>query len=429
MASDAAAIPFAGGIATRSWVADAGYIAFLALTFVTLAPFASRDPLVMAVHKGEGDMLRQVAFLGSFALIIGSALWYRGLSALRAIPLALGVTLGWVVLSSAWSMAPDVTLRRAILAAIVVIAAMVSVDTIGRERAMRIFRWFLIGILIVNLVSGVLLPGLAIHQANDPEPDIIGGWRGIYFHKNIAGAVTALSAIVFLFDALEKKRWQEWALFAASLLFLVLTASKTSVGLLVVALIAGGFYRLIGRGGMDAAIGWIAAAFILVVGGGLIAANWDTIVHTIQDPAQFTGRAAIWQAEAAYIADHPMLGAGYGTFADTGGQSPLYIYMGAKWIGTIAHGHSGYLQAAVETGLIGLLLVMVAVVVQPIVEFGQLARTQSRVIAMHFTIFVFVLLHNTMESDFLEGDAPQWVAFLMAIAMMRGEWRDRFGRP
>ena len=116
---------------------------------------------------------------------------------------------------------------------------------------------------------------------------------------------------------------------------------------------------------------------------------------------------------------------GRGKACDTGARSPLYSYMGEKWIGTVSHGHSGYLQAAVETGWIGLILAMAALVIQPLAQFALLAREQRLFVTLLFSIFVFVILHNVMESDFLEGDAPQWVAFLIAITMMRGELRDK----
>jgi len=38
---------------------------------------------------------------------------------------------------------------------------------------------------------------------------------------------------------------------------------------------------------------------------------------------------------------------------------------------------------------------------------------------MLFTIFVFILLHNGLESDFLEGDGAAWVAFVLVLAMLR----------
>ena len=37
---------------------------------------------------------------------------------------------------------------------------------------------------------------------------------------------------------------------------------------------------------------------------------------------------------------------------------------------------------------------------------------------MPFALFVFLVLHNLLESDFLEGDAPAWVAFLLVLAAL-----------
>ena len=111
---------------------------------------------------------------------------------------------------------------------------------------------------------------------------------------------------------------------------------------------------MIGKGGLDRIIAFTVLTLAAVVGIGFIAANWDPIIVALNDPMQFTGRAAIWHAELAYIGDHPLLGAGFGAFADTGARSPLFGYMGEKWIGTIAHGHSGYLELMVTTGIIGL---------------------------------------------------------------------------
>ena len=64
----------------------------------------------------------------------------------------------------------------------------------------------------------------------------------------------------------------------------------------------------------------------------------------LEDPREFTGRSAIWSAELRYIADHPFLGAGFGTFTDTSSQSPLHNYVSGSWVDAVSHGHNGYLQ-------------------------------------------------------------------------------------
>jgi hypothetical protein len=41
---------------------------------------------------------------------------------------------------------------------------------------------------------------------------------------------------------------------------------------------------------------------------------------------------------------------------------------------------------------------------------------------------VFLLLHNVMETDFLEGDGVTWVAYLLMLAML-GDLSRRESAP
>ena len=45
--------------------------------------------------------------------------------------------------------------------------------------------------------------------------------------------------------------------------------------------------------------------------------------------------------------------------------------------------------------------------------------------AMLFAIFVFIVLHNFLESDFLEGDSPAWMSFLLMLAFLRAPDAER----
>jgi hypothetical protein len=38
--------------------------------------------------------------------------------------------------------------------------------------------------------------------------------------------------------------------------------------------------------------------------------------------------------------------------------------------------------------------------------------------ALLFSLFVFLALHNLMETDFLQGDGVTWVAFLLMLGML-----------
>jgi O-antigen ligase len=162
----------------------------------------------------------------------------------------------------------------------------------------------------------------------------------------------------------------------------------------------------------------VAALLLLAMLASFALLDAGLIAHVLEDPREFTGRAAIWAAELRFIGDHPLLGSGFGTFADTGGLSPLHGYVDNRWVEAVSHGHNGYLQILVTIGGTGFILAILAVVVWPLRRFWALDHAHDSFKPMLFALFVFLVLHNFMESDFLEGDGVGWGAMLMVIAAL-----------
>ncbi len=409
------------------WAIEAAYVALLLLVFVGLTPFSPPPPLSATgavANSGAGDALRQVAYVGVFVLLLIGAIQKRGLEAAAAIPLLLVLLLGWCAASASWAAEPGVAFRRAGLEIVLVLSVMLGVDAVGWERSLVLWRWLLALILVVNWIS-IPLIHTAVHNAGEQDPGLVGDWRGLYGHKNIAGAVAALTAILFLFSALETRRVIDFAVAALALGFLVMTRSKSSLGLLPAALLAGGVYRFGWRRGLDRTIVCVVA--VLVAGAAVAFAYLDSaaLSRLFEDPAEFTGRAAIWQAEIAYIFDHPVFGSGFGTFSDTGGISPLHGYVAdGDWVNAVSHGHNGYLQLFVTVGGVGFALAVAALLAAPMFAFWKIEPERISLKALLFAIYAFLVLHNVMESDFLEGDGAAWVAFLLMMAILATSKRE-----
>jgi O-antigen ligase len=309
-----------------------------------------------------------------------------------------------------------VVFRRAGLEVIIVLSIFLSIETLGARKAFAIWKWLLLAILVVNWLSIPVIPA-ARHPGNEVDTALIGNWRGLYGHKNIAGAICAITALVFLFGRHGRGNWIGIAVALAATGFLVMAHSKSSLGFLPMALAAGMAYRISWRDGLSRAILSLITV-LLLFGVGLATIFFaDDLARLLSDPREFTGRSAIWAAELAYIHDHPLLGAGFGSFADTGGLSPLHGYVGDDWVETVSHGHNGYLQLLVTIGGVGFALAMLALVVSPLRRFWRLSEGDFK--PLLFALFIFVLLHNVMESDFLEGDGVAWTTMLMVIAMLR----------
>jgi O-antigen ligase len=196
------------------------------------------------------------------------------------------------------------------------------------------------------------------------------------------------------------------------------------MGLLPVALAAGVLYRIAWRNKLDRAIAGVTALLLIGLVAVAVTVEWSVIARFLEDPQGFTGRAAIWQAEWDYIRDHPLFGAGFGTFGNTGARSPIYDYVGPGWVSQIGEGHSGYLEMIVTLGGIGFVLGMGGLVVQPFLQFWKSDRGAANFNAMLFTLFVFDVLHNFMESDFVQVTSAQWGQMLMVIALLRVSSRE-----
>jgi exopolysaccharide production protein ExoQ len=422
MATDGHALSFREvKLRLAPWVVESAFVALLLLAFVGLSPFLPPKTVSQfggVAETGAGDALRQVCYLTVFAVLSLGALQKRGFSFLRAVPVVLALLLLWCAASAAWAAEPAIAFRRAGLEIVLVVCVMLGVDTVGAERSLALWRAVLVGVLVVNWLS-IPLIHTAVHNGGEEDPGLVGDWRGLYGHKNIAGAVAAMTLILFFFSAIETKRIADIAIAILAAGFLVMTRSKSSLGLLAPALAAGLVYRYFWRRGIDRII--VVLVGILVVGAlGVFAfVNADLIARVLEDPAEFTGRAAIWQAELAYIHDHALLGAGFGTFSNTGGVSPLHAYVSnGDWVNAVSHGHSGYLQLLVTVGSVGFALAIVSLIAAPLLAFWPIDRAHGKTRAALFAIFVFLVFHNVMESDFLEGDGTTWVAFLLMLAML-----------
>jgi exopolysaccharide production protein ExoQ len=412
------------GDTPTSWFDQVVFLAFLLLVFVGLKPFMPPPPEVDAFGAqgmtGSGDVLRQIGYILVFVAILIAAVRKRGWLALAEIPVPLLLLMLWCFVSTLWAVEPGVAVRRAGLATIVLFCACLSVRSLPPARALALWRGVLLVILLVNLVS-IRFIAEAVHQAGEADPALVGNWRGLYGHKNIAGAVGAMTALLFLFAPRRAPVWPkklfDLAVAGLAVFFVVGSHSKSSLGLMVVALLCAIVYKLAWQRGIDRSITVTAVLAALVAGATILIADEAALAKFFSDPTEFTGRTEIWKAEIAYFFDHPLLGAGFGSFADTGAVSPLRNYASA-WVTAASHGHNGYLQILVTLGGVGIVLAFAALIVQPAYSFWRRDDNLS-VKAGLFALFVFFLAHNMMESDFLEADGTAWVAYLLMLTLLR----------
>jgi len=408
--------------AAASQDAEAGnalyYIAGIAFfTMILLAPMMIITEVQsgQVSYTGEGSSLRQVGYLIILAVSIFAAVRYKGGAKALVLPWPLLLALGWCWLSLAWSNVPDVAVRRLVLSTAVVWNTFIIFQSAGYERTIRILRILLVVLLAANFATVFLDPPVGIHLMLEDKMNtaLIGNWRGLMGHKNVAGAACAVTILLFMFDAKHIKAWLRYGVIIAAAYFLYKSQSKTSAGMIALATACGWIFQRYDDKIRAFAIPTIM--FLSAVVWFLISTYKTVAINNFLNPSFFTGRGRIWAAMFRFSGDHLVLGSGFQSFWNVGSASPIYDYA-QGWIRGVATGHSGYIDLLVSIGVPGLLLVVFAFVIWPV--WRLLA---SRIVpqrgALAVALLLFCMGHNITESSLLERDSMIGIIMLISVAV------------
>ncbi|MCG8443896.1 MAG: O-antigen ligase family protein, partial [Caulobacterales bacterium] len=327
------------------------------------------------------------------------------------------VVIGLCVVSVAWSIHPPATLRRSALLAFLVVSAFAIAVGFDRPRVVGATIMAAAGfVLFVELASAVLMPEFAF---------AFNGFRGAHLSKNVAGFVMLAIASFSLVWAMTRRRLGSagvgWGVFLCALVLLVMTQSRTSMGLFVFgALVCLPFlvsWRLSERLGVVAGL-----AIFLVVGVGMATIGvmgWeraDVFEMAFGDPT-FSRRTDIWALVSDDIRTRPWLGFGYGSYWDvTEVFDPVAGLSDYSWLrhvegGALNQAHNGYMDLRVQLGVLGPLVATLVFVRAGYVAFrgGLAAPAKTDTYALQasaFMLIMILLLHNLLEASMFSRMFP-----------------------
>ena len=389
--------------------------AMLGLLGIVLVSFDPLHNATTVATNGDGDSLRQLSYLLIFAAaLIGSGA-ARDLQRLLVLPLGITLVLGYFFLSISWAIEPGIALRRLVLTSMIIWVIFACVTQLGYERSVSLIRLVLVVVLILNYASMAFNPRSVHLMAEVVDQNLIGNWRGIHLHKNFAGAACAITVMFFVFDARRIGTAWRAAIIVAALFFLYKSASKTSLGLLVVSIVCGSIYGLYGRR-------WRRVGSVAVMAGVVIALLaapllWSLITAPFQREDAFSGRIQIWRVMIAYAQDHWLLGSGYGSFWNIGYESPVYHYT-KTWVSLLYSAHSGYFEMLIQTGLPGFILAVWMTLVVPIAKIIGSTTAPPRQGALLLAMMIFCAAHNFTESSLYDRDMIVQVFLMLTIALV-----------
>jgi len=370
--------------------------------------------------QGGGESSRQFFYLFVFFMVMIASRPLTRPQKLLALPVSMAVALLWCALSISWSAVPAIGFRRLMLTSMIILAIFRIVDQLGYRAVIRVMKTVFVIVLILNFIAVAVLP-FGIHHAVEVgaadvgDPNLAGAWRGLLPQKNFAGAVCALTIIVFALDGEHFRQVLRIAVICAAAFFLYKTKSKTSIGLLFLSVTAGLAYLRYNPSYRALFIPVMIAAVPLL---GFAAVHWFTpFVMPSDNQTGLTGRVQIWPPLFAFAQDHPLHGAGFGSFWNVGDRSPIYFY--AKgWVTKLGNGHNGYLDLLTQIGIPGLALVVLASILVPMMRILGSVTAPRRQGAVLIAMLLFCALHNLTETSLFDRDQIVQVFLMITIALI-----------
>jgi O-antigen ligase len=398
------------------------FIAVFLAAWISFHPFIDRSVPPPDVVEG-GDLANQLGFSTMFMAFAAWTLAHQPQRLLLLMRPVFIATIAWCVVSVVLSWEPALAARHLAFALTVMsLAAMVLLLPKNLRHFSDLLAAAVLIVLVICYLGVLLIPKLAIHQANDfLEPEHDGSWRGVFPHKNDAGATMVIFVFIGLYIARARNLALGGLIVALSAIFLGFTQSKTAIAVLPLALLLSAIIAR-SRGpalGVTLVLA-ILFAFNLFSVGTVIFEPVRRLVEEIMPDATFTGRTEIWELGLRALAERPIAGYGYSAFWGT--EQVLNGMGGAvTWANAATDAHNAYLNLAVTIGIPGMLLAVGWVVVLPIIDFCRRAADPNA--AALQMLFLRVCLYGAYASCFESSILPQigevWFFFMTSAFGLR----------
>ncbi|MGH6712394.1 MAG: O-antigen ligase family protein [Bradyrhizobium sp.] len=207
-----------------------------------------------------------------------------------------------------------------------------------------------------------------------------------------------------------------------SMALLVLSNSKTSIALAVLApVLAGVTLFLRKKTRLSPAILLATLPIGYLVLSSVSGFNVFRLSYILYSDPTFTGRSIIWDFVNSEIAQRPLFGWGYQSFWLAGPDAPS-IVNAPGWVKDMPNAHNGYYDTMVEMGYAGYAL-LVTFIVATLHGIGRVADRAPARAWIVLSLALHVIITNGLESLWMRGFEMLWIVFVILAAEVARYWR------
>lgn len=392
-------------------------IVFPLLTFIS----PPEQALQAAAARPEPRIFWPVMAMASVLLSIR----YRSRLARLGWPphiILLFAYLGLAGVSVIWAFNPSASFVRFVQQAMIVVAIVLPTMMAVREEGAihGLFICFTLS-LIINLFFVFDGSVTIVTYGSLGKIDI--GYQGYFPGKNYLGECAA-GALLLAFNETLYRGWRRALgiiVIILAVALIILSDSKTALGLAMIAPCLAGATLLIRKvTRLSPAIILLSIPLCYIVVSHVSNFTMDRVGFMLYGDSSFTGRTVIWDFVRTEIDRSPIVGWGYQSFWLAGSNAPS-VLDAPGWVSMMPNSHNGYYDTLLETGYIGLTVIL-GFIVATLHGIGRIAdRNPSRAWFL-LSMALLIIIWNFLESLWMRGFEFLWVAFLIVAADVARYW-------
>jgi O-antigen ligase len=321
-----------------------------------------------------------------------------------------------------WAFSPDHSfmryLQQFMIVTSIVLPAMLASRTVDMMRALFLCFAFA---LILNLY---FVSQGSVDMAMLPQGLVNIGYEGYFDGKNYLGECAAPALLLSLHEIVQRG-WGRRALGAIiaviAIVLLLLSQSKTALGLALISPILAGLALLARKATrLSPAIILLSVPFCWIVASHVSSFGFPRLSYLLYHDSSLSGRMMIWGFTESEIARSPLLGWGYMSFWLVP-NSPAYTEAPGFWLKQMPNSHNGYYDTILETGYVGLALLL-AFILANLHAIGRVADRDPGRARLLLSLALFSILYNFFESIWMRGFEFLWVLFVIVAAEIGRYW-------